>query len=69
MPLQAGLADQRMALAVVPAAAGQNHGICMLASLHSTIIYKTPLTSTCLLASSLMLHFLIMHHTFFVSNS
>lgn len=29
MPLQAGLADQGMALAVVPAAAGENHGICI----------------------------------------
>lgn len=38
MPLQAGLADQCMALAVVPAAAGENHGLCMLASLPSTII-------------------------------
>lgn len=64
MPLQAGLADQCMALAVVPAAAGENHGICILSSLCSTIIQKTSLTSTC---SSL--HFLIMHYTFFVSNS
>lgn len=38
MPLQAGLADQCMSLAVVPAAAGENHGLCMLASLPSTII-------------------------------
>lgn len=39
MPLQTDLADQCMALlAVVPAAAGENNGICVLSSLDSMII-------------------------------
>lgn len=59
MPLGAGLADPCTALAVVPAVVGENHEICVLSSLHSTIIQKTPLTFTWLLASTRMLCFLV----------
>lgn len=38
MPLGAGLADLCMALAVVQAVVGENHGIRVLSSLHGTVI-------------------------------
>lgn len=65
MPLGAGLADLCMALAVavVPAVVGENHGICVLSSLHSTIIQKTPLTFMCLLAFT---HVVFPNHTSYV---
>lgn len=41
MPFR-GLADECMVLEVVPAAAGEDHGICVLSNLHITINQKNP---------------------------
>lgn len=62
-----GLADLCIAFyctAAVPAVVGENHGICVLSSLHSEIIEKTLLTFTCLFVFTCVLRFLIAPHTY-----